>query len=648
MDIRLHKLSLKNFKSIRQLDVPLNGQNAFIYGANEAGKTTLYDAFLWALFGKDSLNQTNFDVKTLIDGQPVHNQEHGVLLALSVDKKRLQLRKSYAEKYTKKRGKGAQPEFTGHETSYYIDGVPSKLKDYAAAVSELCDEKLFRMLTSPRYCNEELHWQERRRLLLEICGDVSDDEVIRSSEELKDLPEILSGHSLENYRKIVGSRRAEINKELDRLPVRIDENKAAIAEAEAIDAKEARDRLFVFKNRLSGKQHELSRIENGGEIAERTKELREIEAELQRIRNQNNAAHIAKVSEKRAQVEAVESKLRKAKSEARSLELFISQSRKAVKAIEIEIQLLRSRWFEVNGQEWTEGACPTCGQNYPPEMVEQFKAKFNESKAKKLEKINEEGKELSQSLKRYESEIEKSEVALKVETGAIQECERMASELNKELDSLINEAEPVTDELHRLHEKTVSLKSSISELQQGGNEATAEVKAEIDRLNSDIQEAQTQLARVEASEKAQARIRELSEQEKALAQEYERLEHALWLTDQFVRTKVELLEEKINTRFGLVRFKLFSEQINGGLAECCDVTVNGVPYASLNNAARIQAGCDVIRTLQEHYGIQAPLWLDNRESVTEIPEMGCQVISLVVSPEDKELRIETNEAAQAA
>ncbi|WP_339063597.1 hypothetical protein [Tepidibacillus marianensis] len=139
----------------------------------------------------------------------------------------------------------------------------------------------------------------------------------------------------------------------------------------------------------------------------------------------------------------------------------------------------------------------------------------------------------------------------------------------------------------------------------------------------------------------ESRIQELKQQEKNLAAEYEQLEQELFLTEEFIRTKVNLLEEKINSKFKFARFKLFETQINGGLAEVCETTFNGVPYSSgLNNAARINVGLDIINTLSEHYGISAPIFIDNAEAVTSLNETKGQQICLVVSEKDKQLRIE--------
>lgn len=113
------------------------------------------------------------------------------------------------------------------------------------------------------------------------------------------------------------------------------------------------------------------------------------------------------------------------------------------------------------------------------------------------------------------------------------------------------------------------------------------------------------------------------------------------MTEEFVRTKVHLLEEKINSKFKYARFKLFKDQINGGLEETCETLYEGVPYSSgLNNAARINVGLDIINTLNDYYGITAPIFVDNSEAVTKLINTNSQILSLIVSEKDKQLRVE--------
>ena len=113
-----------------------------------------------------------------------------------------------------------------------------------------------------------------------------------------------------------------------------------------------------------------------------------------------------------------------------------------------------------------------------------------------------------------------------------------------------------------------------------------------------------------------------------------------FLCEEFVRYKTQYIEASINDKFHLVRWKLFSEQVNGGLAECCEASVDGIPYGDLNDGMKFNAGLDAIAALSEHYGVRAPLVLDGTESFVELVPVGTQVIRLEVSKQDRELRFE--------
>lgn len=111
------------------------------------------------------------------------------------------------------------------------------------------------------------------------------------------------------------------------------------------------------------------------------------------------------------------------------------------------------------------------------------------------------------------------------------------------------------------------------------------------------------------------------------------------LLDEFIKAKIRVLESKINSLFSSVTFKLFDIQINGGINEVCEPLVNGVPFSDANNAAKINAGLDIINTLSKYYETLCFVILDNRESVTEIIDTKMQVINLFVDGDAKELTL---------
>src|SRR5690606_16272525 len=139
------------------------------------------------------------------------------------------------------------------------------------------------------------------------------------------------------------------------------------------------------------------------------------------------------------------------------------------------------------------------------------------------------------------------------------------------------------------------------------------------------------------------RIEELEAEERRLAQEFEELERQLYLTEEFIRTKVRMLEDSINSRIRRARFKLFRQLVNGGVEETCETLLNGVPWPSINGAGKIQVGLDIINTLANHYGFAPPVFIDDAVTITDIPETTGQQIRLIVSAADKRSEEHTSE-----
>jgi len=657
--MKTQKLTLTNFKGVKSLTLDLAGESASIYGANATGKTTIYDGFLWLLFGKDSANRADFAIKTLTaDGEAISGLDHEVEAVLTTaDGIELTLKKSFKEKWTKKRG-SAEAEFTGHTTDYWVDGVPVKKGDYDARIATLADEAVFKLLTSPAYFNEQMKWQDRRQLLLEVCGDISDADVIASDEALAALPGILGKRTLEDHRAVIGARRTEINRELQRIPVRIDEVMRGLPDTEGLDEAALRAQLTERREQLAALQTKRVRITSGGEAAEQTKALRELEAELVVAQSRLRAATEEQVAEHRATLREAQADAEDKERAIARLEADIHATSGFIRSCREQMDALRKAWHELNAatcEHTDEDTCPTCGQALPAEQVAEARDKalaaFNASKAQRLEHISTDGKRAAAAAAKREADLRTYHAELEAAKAELAALHEIAEAAQAEMDAAkAAEPDPQADaECRQLMEAIAAAKDAIAGLQAGQKEALAEVQAAIDKAEAKAQETEATLATIGQRTKGTTRIDELKMEERTLAAEYEQLEGELHLTEEFVRTKVRLLEERINERFELARFKLFDVQVNGALTECCETTYQGVPYsAGLNNAARINVGLDIIRTLSEHYGISMPVFIDNAEAVVELLPIDAQVIRLVVSGEDKVLRVETEVAKEAA
>lgn len=649
-EIKLNRLSLRDFQG-GTVTLDAGGKDAFIFAANAAGKTRLVSAFSWVLFNKDALGRSDFEIKNLDEmGEPAHNLEHTVEAELTVNGKPVTLKKVYKEKWTKKRGSAAR-EFSGHTTEYFVDGVPIQEKDYIYRISQIAgDESRFRLLTSPT-AFPALHWQKQRQLLLDICGDISDADIIESDERLSDLPGILAGHSLNDYRKIIAARRSEINKEMERIPVRIDEVNRSLPDVTGIDREAVEQKARDVETILNDAQLRLQGMDTGGNIADLTRTLTSTRGEIQKLQADHRSESLSTLNSLNQDISEIETRLVTASRRIQAIDGDLKAKEGRVKTMDADLARLRDRWMAVDAETFrdtTSDTCPTCRQVLPADRVREARdkalASFNENKAERLGDIHRKGVELKADRDRLAGEVEGLWKEREVVGAAAPEAEAKLNELRRARDTLKKASEDfsVVPGYEKLLADVAEIEEQIKAERQGKAQDSEKIKVQIAALQAELAAAKSRADAFTRREQGEKRIEELKAEEKKLAAEFEKLERELYLCELFIKAKVAMLTERINGKFEMVRFKLFNSLINGGIEDCCEITVNGIPFnAGLNNAARIQAGLDIIRTLQAHFEMKAPVFCDNRESVSEIPAMGCQVVSLVVSPEDKTLRVET-------
>lgn len=653
--IILEHLTLRNFKGFREFILNTNDGNVNAFGDNGTGKTTLFDAFIWCLFGKDSANRTEqlFEIKELDSFGNVlqHKLEHQVESILLVNGKRRAFRRVYQEKWTKKRG-AAHDTFEGHKTDYYVDGVPVQMKEYKEEVAGLIQEDLFKLLTSPTFFNEQLDKRERRKVLLEVCGDITNAEVIHSNKTLEQLPSILGNRSIEKHIAYVKNRQKSINTELKELPIRISEANRNMPDVSELDEELLQEDLEILQAQKKSKEEELVLIHSGGAVAAQEKRLREIESGLLDIKSRLQSESLDKAAEKRSEVGQLQNDFDAIRRQIDDKQRRIKQNEFDIENRKQDADRLRKEWQEENAKIF-EGHdhpdnCPACGQALPTEQVAESHAKaeaaFNKSKSEMLEQINARGRTASNQAKQLEQanvRMHEELTVLKEQLASKQEVLRTAELELEDIRSGIQD--PAADlEYKKLQAEAEKVKQEIVQLRESAKDAYAKVQQEVYSIQADLVALEQEKAKFAQVAKLLQRIAELEAEEKRLAAEYEQLESELFLMEEFTKIKVSLLESKINSKFRFTRFKLFNEQINGGLEETCVATYNGVPFdGGLNSAARTNVGIDIINALSDHYGFSAPIFIDNAESVTQLVDTDAQVIRLVVSETDKQLRIET-------
>lgn len=654
--IELLSLRLRNFKGAKSIDLDLGGRSANFYARNGGYKTTTADAYAWLLTGKDSLGRKAFELKTLENGQPVSGVDHEVEATLLVGPQEITLKKVFREVWSKKRG-SAVAELTGNTTEHFWDGVPISQGDFTARLAEIADEATWRLLSDPG-AFQALHWQERRKVLLDVCGDVSDADVIASNPELADLPGVLGKRSLEEHRKVIASRKPQLNRELQELPARIDEVQRGLPERPELSLKQVTSGLEAARTAHADALAELAAAKAGqGDAAAERRRLREVEDALTDLERQARRKNDEAADKARAKVADAKRALEDARERLERWERQASDLQGDVERLDAQLGDLRERWSEVNARRieaHVEDACPVCKQALPAEQVEaahaEAQAALNARKAKELAQVSDEGKRLKAKRESVAAELAMLLDKTRNQTTGL---EQLTADVEAATAALAKAEATQTDataskEYTRLAAERDDLTRRIDAVTAGDPAALAALEEAVSQAQQAVALLEQDAQAHEAIAKGETRTEELRGQEKALAAEFEELERQLHLCELFVRTKVSLLEDKVAAKFRLVRFKLFENQVNGGIAEVCTATVNGVPYESVNHAGQIAAGLDIIRTLQEHHGLSAPVWVDQAESITDIPETGAQQIALVVSPQDKQLRVELQKEAVAA
>lgn len=633
--MKLTKLEILNFKGLKSFELNLNG-DVVIRGDNATGKTTVFDSVCWLLFGKDSLDRADFEIKTLDGGEPIHKVNHEVTGTFTLDEGgTVELKRVYREKYSSPRG--GEVTLTGHTTDYFVDGVPKKEKEYKEMVSSLVDESIFKLITNPLYFNETYSWQNRRKLLLEMCGDIDDAAVINSREDLKRLAELLDGRTVDDQRKVIASKKTAINKELDMIPVRIDEAVRNKPEVMANKDKLISD-IKTLSTGIDDVEKQKAIIKNGFSATEKQSKIRDINRQLDVRRSDVLSDYHKRKQHLRSEYETALSKLKATEAER---DRCMDRSNELNKEIEREakrIETLTAEFNTFNTQQFSKEACPTCGQQLPEDKQEKLEAEFNANKSKKLE----EWKGLIDSAAKLKENYEEQQKTMVMKAdGLIDEIALQSKERDVKREEYEAYSEPnVEDDPTYADLKAQLFLLEIEEEPGADTEELTRLDDELSSLKSKKANLETELNKFKLIDDIENRVIELENQQQKLVAEKNELDEASYLMDEFVKAKVNMLEESINARFKLARFKMFNVMLNGNVEECCETTYKGVPYRSMNNAARINVGLDIINALTSYFKVNAPVFIDNAEAVTDFIPVNSQTIKLIVDESKPQLTVE--------
>ena len=639
--MKINSIVLQNFKGCKNATYTFDGKNVTVCGANGSGKTTIFDAFTWLLFGKDSLDNAKFEIRPLDkDGKQIDNVEICVAATLDIDGKEVELKKTQKQNWVKKRGT-QNPVLQGNVNEYEIDGYPRSEKDYKEYINGIVSDDLFKMLTNPTYF-PNMPWKDQRATIMKFASDVSDVELATEDSRFAGLlPEIEKAPSTDDIKAKYTKSLNELKKKQVELPVRIDEISNSKVDIDVAELELLKNSLIEQIADVKSKIADTDKqFEECQKLSDGIMELKFAESDLVRKANEDNIKLRREIEDKIADKKFL---VRQTEKTISDIKYDISVKEEAIISNEAYIGDLRNQYKIAYDRKFDENSlvCSYCGQEYPTDKKERLRAEFESHKAKELKAITDNGNLIKgrldkekETIESLEKELVEHRKSLEMLNNAITDLEKQLSELPTSID--ISE----TDEYKAIQSQIAEKEQAMSQMNNASS-IRESLEAEVEDLHIEYTEVEKQIAMSQKNVEIDERIAELQEEQRSTAQKIADVEKMLYLLDEFIKYKLDKISDSINAMFDGVNWKLFSEQINGGIKEVCECTVNGVPYGSLNNGHRIIAGLQIIKALQKLYGAYLPIFTDNAESVNDfnLPDMDCQLIKLKVS-DDKELKVE--------
>lgn len=637
MRLELKQLNIQRFKGLQNLSFSFDDPETWIYGKNGSGKTSLFDSFIWCLFGKDHQGRSDHEIKPYDNmGKTIPKADIEVEIVVSVDGEKRKLRRSYCEVWVKPKTE-IEEVLKKHTSEYFLDDVVVTKAEFDKFVSSLCDDIVFKTITNPLYFTS-LKADEQRRLLFSMVS-LTDEEIAHGSKDFQQLLSDLTGKSLEDYKKSISNQKTRIKQELAGLPERIAGMKEGMPQMPDMEALSTQ--IQSIQSRIDNIEQSLNDTALNAENQNRERmaiqsQINKLELAQQELKHQ----HLTKLNTQKAEINSkiaeVEFKVTSYKKQLTFAEARRTELESEKQNANTTLQSLREMWKTIKAEElvFDDNAfkCPTCERLLEASDIaakqEQLLANFNLSKTQRLEANKAQGLNVVERIKAIDAELEQLTTVEKPELFSGTKVDALKSQL-VEIEQKSNDYMQDKRFIDN-HGQIEKLKAQLSTVaNQVDNSQLIEEKKS---LTKQVDELKAQTALKDVIANTNLRISQLEERISTMNQELADLEKKEYIAKKFEFEKNSRYEQKINQMFRFVKFRLFKTQVDGQVVPIFECMVNGVPFSTLNNAMQISAGLDIIHAISTKQNMFAPIWIDNRESVTEIPKMETQIINLVVDP----------------
>lgn len=627
--ITLESIEIRNFKGVRHLFMESKGRHCVITGDNGTGKTSIYDAYLWCLFGTTS--SPNTKVQTLNKNNDViHHIETSVTMVLRIDNEyNITVESRLNEKWD---AVGTPNErFKGTTIQRYYNGTPLSLKEYNSKLEAICDIKTWQMLSNI-HSFYSMKMEDRRKMLMSIAGSIDEENiakafpvVIQATQERK---------TIEELTKQTKSTKKRAEDNLNKIPAAID----------------AQDRLIIVEdwdiieaeiNRISQSIADIDRY-----LEASPDELAAVSSYKEKVKTleeKYNSVYHKKAQENKNIISKTEDNLKKAKLKLFSIEHNYYTAKKTadeqvenLACLTEEKESLKQQWRNVNKEEFSyhdTDVCPVCGNPFTDELKDKHRTTaFDEFLAHKQETLG----KLETKVKLLNNQI----TALRGEVSIYNEVKEPS--LRQDIANAESDVNSIKETLNRLYSYNVDNDDELRHIKREleiaaaqapcvNNSEKDEKKLQKEQLLNTKEVLIKKLSGKEMNLRIEQEKQRLSGEASQLSQVIADCDNALYQIRQFKKAKVDAVEAAVNKHFKLVTWKFFEKNItNDEEKEICTCILNGVEYESQNTASKVNMSVDILSGLSKAKGISVPMFIDNTESVTELLPSDNQQIALEV------------------
>ena len=629
MKVKLKKIKINNFKGIASFEMDFDPAYNNICGANGSGKTTIEDAFRWCLFGTNSKDEAIFEIKTIDHetGKPIPRRNVDVVVTLDIDGIVYEINRKLIEKYKDNKLQGNTTELT-------IDGLPYLVSDFNSKMKELIPQSLFKTCATPTYFTT-LSWQEQMVILRKF----SPEEPIFDKSINHELSTYLTKHKcdFEALHKLFNKKLRELKDDAEKIPIQIAEASRTVLTTD--QEKELNSKMKSIKKRIAelSPRHKTALEQDNykpiseviGRVTKLQRDLGNAKIELENVNNVNRSDYnhkynnlveaekeiIREIDAVKKEVNDIESKIASYTLQIQEVELLMEEKQKEELVIDKELYL-----------------CPTCKKPLDTHVFDEKKqtifGAWNTNKSKELSVLSGKLNQLSQN----NIDLNKRANYLTGPIGDKLVSDKIAirEQLEKHIKNIpiemttTNKIDELTKELEVANAEYVKINAVSNK--ETNHEAVAK---ELDELNLQLPDIHAALM---GSSIAKKRRAELEITERDIADERNAEEKNLSDLKNFEKMYKTKILSDINSKFKIVQWRLFYETLDGTEKPTCVPMVDNVPYSTLNTAMQINAGLDIVNTFSEYNNFYAPIFIDNRERVTNIIASQSQLINLTVSP----------------